>query len=447
MTERAGTLFGRSDDVGQAPARTSSCGESPLRGPVCKRVREPGRSQGEIRFEIPDDALAPSHPARLLWNVLGVVDISAFSAGYRAVEGGKGRSRLSPRMLLTLWLYAISIGVGSAREIGRLIKTDIAFRWIVGDVSAGHHTLSEFRVRYGAALETLLTDVLASLLDKGLISLDLVAQDGTRTRAAASAPSFRTKGGLLQCREQAALHLKAVLSSAGDPAHSRAEHARREAAARDLKARVESAITTVNHLQARHPPTSDTSPRASTTDAEARVMKMGDGGFRAAYNVQYATSGSPLGGPRAIVAFQVSNAGSDMGSMTPMVQQIQARTGALPKVLLADGGHAKHEDIVALKRQGVDVLVPPPDSAKSIAVLRSQNVAPEIVAWRERMEEPEAKELYRARASLCELPNAHQKSHHGLTQFLVRGLEKVTCVVLLHILASNLSGFAEKLLA
>ena len=251
-----------------------------------------------------------------------------------------------------------------------------------------------------------MTDVLAGLMEKGVLSLELVANDGTRTRAAATAPSFRTYGSLLECRAQAALHLKAVLAAAEDPELTRAQHNRRAAAARDFQERVEAAIATVTRLQEARKP-SDKPARASTTDAEARVMKMGDGGFRPAYNVEYAVAGSELGGPRTSVGVQVSNLGSDMGSLAPMVEQVRERTGELPKVLLADGGHAKHEDIVAVRAKGIDVLVPPPDNANSIEQLRLEGADPEVIAWRERMETPEAQQQYRARAGLCELSNAH----------------------------------------
>jgi hypothetical protein len=208
---------------------------------------------------------------------------------------------------------------------------------------------------------------------------------------------------------------------------------------------VEAAIATVGELQKKRKP-SDDPARASTTDAEARVMKMGDGGYRPAYNVQYAVAGSELGGPRTIVGVQVTNVGSDMSSLTPMAEQIQQRTGELPKTVLADGGHAKQEDIVKLRRQGVDVLVPPPENAKPLDQLRKEGADPEVIAWRERMETPEAQETYRARAGLCELSNAHQKSHHGLTQFLVKGIAKVTSVILLNVVASNLAQHANHLL-
>jgi transposase len=406
----------------------------PISGRGALRTTEPHRTQGEIRFEIPDEMISNSHPARLIWEVLGRQNLTKFGENYRSIEGRKGRSVVSLRMLLTLWMYAISIGVGSAREIARLTKTDIAFKWICGDLDVSHHTLSKFRVGNFKALDQLMTDILAALMHKGFLSLEIVAQDGTRTRAAAAAPSFRGYGSLLECRAQAALHLKAVLAAADDPEYTRAQHARREVAARDFQARVEDAIATVVELQQERGP-SDKPPRASTTDAEARVMKMGDGGFRPAFNVQYSVAGSEFGGPRTIVALDVTNMGTDMGMLAPMTSQIEKRTGARPKAVLADGGYVHHADIIDLERRGIEVLIPPSRRAKALDQLAGY--PPEIARWRFRMETPEAKKKYRARAGLCELINAHQKSHHGLSSFLVRGIQKVTCVVLLSAITSN----------
>lgn len=407
------------------------------------RVAEPQRRQSLIRFEMPEDTLAPTHPARVLWDVVGTLDLSAFLRDVKAVEGTVGRKTLSPRMKLTLWLYAISTGVGSAREIARLVRSDDAYRWIVGDLEVGHHALSLFRVEHGAALDKLMTDILASLVYKGVLSLDVVAQDGIRIRAAATAPSFRRYESLLECREQAALHLKAVLAEADDPELTRGQHAAREAAARDFQRRVEEAISTVAELQETRKP-SDKPARASTTDAEARVMKMADGGFRPAYNIQMATAGSPLGGPRTIVGLQVTNVGSDMGSITPMLVEIQWRTGQLPKTLLADANHAAHGCVRAATEAGVEVLMAVPERTRHGG--RQADDDPAIVAWRERMETDDAKKRYRARASLCELMNAHLRAHHGVDQFLVRGLAKVTCVALLAAITSNLLQHASALL-
>jgi len=407
------------------------------------RTKEPVREQGVFRWEMLEDALGADHPARLLWQVLGTLDLSGFVRNAKAVEGERGRDVLSVRMLLTLWLYAISIGVGSAREIARRIHGDAAFRWIVGDQSVGHAKLSEFRIGHREVVDKLFTDVLGTLLHRRLLSLSLVAQDGTRVRASASAPSFRRAASLEQCREQAALHLKAVLAEADDPEATEAEKLARLAAAVDYQRRVDEAIAAVKELQAE----GKKEPRASTTDADARVMKMADGGFRPAYNVQLATAGSPMGGARTIVGVRVTNVGSDWSSVPPMLDDIERRTGRLPAVLLADGNHGDHESIRDADARGVTALIALTKSRGGVTAGEKEANDPPIAAWRARMQTDEAKQTYRARASLCELPNAHFKSRLGLAHLLVRGLNKVTCVVLLTALASNLLAHANALLA
>ena len=174
-------------------------------------------------------------------------------------------------------------------------------------------------------------------------------------------------------------------------------------------------------------------------------MKMPDGGYRPGYNIQMATAGSPLGGPRTIVGVQVTNVGSDMGSISPMLDQMERRTGALPKVLLADANHAKHECIERCESRGVEALIPIPTRSRNPGPNADQTCA--IVAWRARMKTDRAKQLLRARSSLCELANAHLKHHHGMAQVLVRGLQKVTCVAMLAAIGANILQHVTALLA
>lgn len=402
------------------------------------RITEPERRQSVIKFESPDDALEPEHPARVLWQALGKLDLAAFLEGARSVEGQAGRPTHSPRMMLTLWTYAISRGTGSAREIERLIDSDKAFQWIVGGVSVTHHALSRFRVGHQKALDKLMTDILAALMHKGVLSLRLVAQDGMRVRAAASAPSFRKLDSLQDCREQAQLHLKAVLAQADDPELSAAQKAAREAGARDFQRRVDEAIATVETLQAQRS-ASDSPARASTTDADARVMKMADGGFRPGLNLQMATAGSEFGGPRTVVAVNVSNVGSDMSALTPMLDQIEQRTGQLPEVLVADANHANHAAIIDAKARGVDPLIAVPKKRARVTARVSRETDPRALEWMDRMRDDDAKALYRARAGLCEWTNAQAAGRCGIRQFLVRGIAKATNVALLFAITLNLT--------
>ncbi len=412
------------------------------------RTKEPFRGQGVMQWTIPEDALPVDHKARLLWRMVDGLDLSAFTADAKAIEGQQGRPVTSVRVLLTLWLYAISLGIGSAREIARLTKSDTAFRWIVGDLSVSHDVINEFRASRAEALDRLFTDVLATLIHKGLVSLDLVAQDGTRVRAGASSSSFRRLPALEACREQARLHLRVVLAEQDDPETSDAVKTARLRAARDYQRRVDEAIATVKELQEAMGPghkKKKDEVRASTTDADARLMRMGDGGYHPAFNIQMATAGSPLGGPHTIVGVQVTNVGSDISSVTPMLEQIRARTGKLPKTLLADANHADHACLARCAELGVEALIPVPARSKNPGPRGHHD--PVSTAWRARMETEAAKKTFRARPSLCELPNAHLKQHHGVTQFLVRGLGKVTCVAMLAALAANLLQHATRLLA
>ena len=470
----------------------------PLPPPPAPRIREPVRD-GQIVWRVTEDSLPISHPGRLFWEVVGTLDLSAFFKSSKAVEGRAGRPTHSVRMLLTLWLYALSQGVSEARKITRLTKSDFAYRWIAGDMEVCHDRLSRLRSEHRLALNNLYTQVLGVLLCHGLISLDLVGQDGTRVRASAGAASFRSERGLKACEEQARLHLHAVLGQQDDEELTDAQKARRLSAAEEYLHRVEEAK---QHLASMPPlpPTGDApgssgeatgtsapsrpagvptalsepnvpsagspgspgsprrqrpargkrsqrSPRkarVSTTDPEARVMKMPDGGYRPAFNIQFATAGSALGGPRTVVGLLVSNIGSDMGSLIPLVEDIEARTGQVPGVLLADGNHAKYSDIETLRARGIRVLVPPMGVEKDKAGIDKES--PELQAWRKDMESEEGKKRYRARAGLSELSNAHVKGKEGMDQFVVRGMGKVMGATLLAVLSLTLLNHASALL-
>lgn len=404
------------------------------------RTGEPQRAQGVIRFEIPEETLPADHRARVLWRIVSQLELSSFLSEAKAVEGHQGRDQTSVRMLLTLWLYAISVNVGSGREIERRLGSDPAFQWIIGDKRVGRTTLNEFRVSHPKAIEKVFTDVLGVLMGKGLVSLDLVAQDGTRVRASASSPSFRSASAISDCRRQAALHLRAVLAQADETDDVQQQRAR-EAKARDFQRRVDEAAAVVRELQESN--FSEKTVRASTTDAEARVMKMPGSGFAPAYNVQLATAGDPQGGARTIVGVRVTNVGSDYGSVGPMIDDIERKCGKRPSVLLADNGHASSADIRAAADRGVAAVIAP--QGRSMTKPPDPKEDPAIASWRERMRTDDAKQQMRARASLCELSNAHIKTRFAMASLLVRGLTKVTCMVLLSALTANLVAHAAAL--
>ena len=391
------------------------------------RLREPNRGQlvwGPIDLEaqLPDD-----HPARAIGAVIERLDLAALYAPIEARDEVAGAPAIDPKLLLGLWVYATSEGEGSAREIWRLTQLHTAYRWLCGGVEVGYHTLSDFRSQRGDVVNALITQVLALLLQQDLVDLRRVAQDGSRVRASAGAASFRREQTLHALMQEARAHLEAVTQEAADPTLSARRAAAIKRGAEQRLARLEAALQQLPDVIAtkQRSGAKDKTPRVSTTDPEARVMKMGDGGFRPAFNVQFATTADEA---RVIVGVEVTNRGSDAGQSTPMIEQIEQRTGERPAEMLVDGGYAQHEAIDEATDKQVTVYAPVPKPRKGDT--RSPHAPREddseaVAAWRQRMGTDEAKEIYKQRAATAETVNADAKENRGLDRLAVRGLDKV----------------------
>ena len=391
------------------------------------------------------DALLPGdHRARVVWAYVDSLNLSPLYAKIQAVEGKAGRDAVDPKILMALWLFATLEAISSARQVARLCERDLAYLWICGGVGVNYHLLSDFRTAHGAFLDQLLTDTVATLMHQGLVTLEVVAQDGMRVRAHAGSSSFRRRKTLERCREEAREQVRKLREESENEAKRETSNARREAAqkraATDREKRIERALEELEQLEnqkeKKRKGTGKTA-RSSTTDPEARKMKMGDGGFRPAYNVQFATDGDS----RVIVGVDVTNSGSDGGQMSPMHEQVRQRHGKTPRKYLIDGGFAGSEEITKVERRGSQVYAPILGAEK----LREKGIDPyarqpkdtdESFAFRQRMATEEAKTLYKERPSIAEFPNAECRNR-GLLQFRVRGLEKVRTVTLWYALTFN----------
>jgi hypothetical protein len=303
-----------------------------------------------------------------------------------------------------------------------------------------YHTLSNFRVDHSEFLDNLLTQSVATLVHEGLVTLDRVAQDGMRVRASAGAASFRRRKTLEECQAEAKEQVEALAKELEeDPAASnRRQDGARRRAARERSERIQQALAEMAEVEAKKKADEKDKARVSTTEPAARVMKMGDGGFRPAHNVQFATDTQG----QVIAGVDVVNTGSDQGQMSPMVEQIDERYDKTPPEFLVDGGFAKHEDIekVSTAEAGTKVYAPVPKPKKDSDRDPHQPLPgdSEIIAeWRVRMGTPEAKEIYKDRASTAECVNAIARNR-GLQRFLVRGVRKVRAVVLWFAIAHNL---------
>src|SRR5579859_658130 len=415
------------------PPAADARGSSPRK----PRLRTADRQQVIPAMPL-DNLLDTDHQARIIWGFVTGLDLTPLDQLIRSVEGGPGAPATDPRLLTALWLYATLEGVGSARALNGLCDQHNAFLWLCGGVSVNYHTLSDFRVAHVEFLDRLLTHSVAVLREQDLVDLNRVAQDGMRVRASAGAASFHRRRTLeeylTEAREQVQ-RLKEELED--DPAApSRRQAAAQERAAAEREQRLRRALARLPEREAKKKADDKEKARVSSTDPEATVMKMADGGFRPAYNVQFSTTCAD----QVIVGVQVLTVGSDLGQIAPMVEQIHERFGVYPAEVLVDGGFAKHEDIEAVAGQGdgctVYAPVPAPKDPKQDRYKPHAGDSAVIVRWRERMGTAVAKGIYKERAATAECVNA-QARNRGLVRLLVRGLRRVKALALWYAIAHN----------
>ena len=503
------------------------------------RLKEPERETIELRVMSLDSLIGADHPARLIWAYVSQLDLSELESLIKAREGVPGHPAITPRLLLALWLYATSDGVGSARHLARSCERDDVYRWLCGGVGVNHRTLGDFRVDHGELLDRLLVQSVTALVDEGLIDLDVLAQDGVRVRAAAGASSFRRRPRLeeqLEATKAALAELAKQVDSdpAADEERRRKRRAQRTA---ERLVRLEAAGAKIAEIEAQQPKPKDSTakaskataeppavgpapaapdrepprnpkddkpeavndkvetrasqtmpqtvepaaavadgkpqnaddgkpqaaddtvktgapqavaaaddeppettkngkykpPRVSTTDPEARVIKMPDGGFRPAYNMQIAS----VAGNQIIVAVDVSASSSDRGLARPMLEQVDATYGQLPDKHLVDGGYTKNADIEWAHGTDVAMHCPPVvNKHKTDPLAPREDDEAGVAAWRKRMASDEGKATYRKR-SIHECINARFRQW-GLRQLPVRGRAKAAIVLTWYAVANNI---------
>ena len=411
--------------------------------PAGLRLETAERGQIEFQQGSLDDLLSPDHRARQVWDYVEGLDLGVLYGRVRTTVQSTGRPAIDPAILISLWLYATLDGVGSARLLDRLCKSEAAYRWLCGGVGVNYHTLSDFRSEAGPVLDDLLSRSVTGLIVSGLIDVQAVAVDGLRVRASAGSGSFRTGERLQElyaAAKEAVEQLRTEVEEDPGSAERRTK-ARRQAAAEDRLRRLEEARRAHAKIeerreeearqQRRKKPRDGKPARASTSDPQARVMKMGDGGYRPAYNVQLTTT---VEGTH-IIGVSMTNNASDRGLLDPAIDDIIWRYGVSPRHALADGGFDSKDDIEELHAQKIEVFCPLPKNGKGDPAAPRKGDEEGVVAWRRRMATTRGQAVYKRRFA-CERPHAHMRNH-GLQQFLVRGIDKAKAVVLWHVHAFN----------
>ncbi|MDB5389042.1 MAG: Transposase, family, partial [Planctomycetaceae bacterium] len=436
------------NEVEIAAAKPSEGQPIPVEVGGIPRLRIPVRDQKVFTVESLDDQLAFDHEARAVWVFVCKLDLSALIMRVKSVEGQAGRDANDPRLLLSLWIYATLRGVDSARELHILCDESRPYRWLCGGVSMNYHSLASFRSENGAVLRDLRIQVVAILMHAGLVTLDVVAQDGMKVRASAGKSSFRREASLEECLAAARAQVE-TLETTPAPELDKRRQAAQARAAREKVERVTAALKNLEKLtqqkEAKKNGTGNTA-RASTTDPDAHVVKFSDGGYRPGYNVQFAIDS----GSGVIVGVHVTNAGNDFGQMSPMLRQIEDSTGQPVKALAVDCGYSTPDDIEAVEvEHGTTLYIPIKDRArkekKGLDIYARLKVDTDATAaCRARMATPEAQEIYKLRGQTAELINA-QARNRNFWFMPVRGLIKTAAVAELFALAHNIDR-AVKLL-
>lgn len=414
------------------------------------RVQLPQRHQAEMFGRSLDQLVREDHLVRTVVTYCESLDLSELYAPIKATHDNLGRTPIDPRILFELWLFATLEGENSGRRIDKLCKRDLAYMWICGEVSVNYHTICDFRTEHHELLERILTDSIALLHLNGLIKLETIAQDGMRVRASAGSGSFRRQGSLEESRLASEAFVQQVNDQDDDDDidSTKGQKSARKRAAQEKLDRLEHACLEMEQMQERYAKRNKqvseknkrSEPRASTTDPEARRMKMGDNGFRPAMNVQFANDADAL----VIVKADVNSEGSDASLLAPMYDEV-CETYCRPEKYLADGGFSKKDGVAHLESEGTKFYGKLCNEKKLLEAGKDPYAAKprenrHFTAFRERMGSEEAQAIYRRRAPAAEFPNAVCRNQ-GLTQFSVRGLVKAKSQVLWHALAYNFRRF------
>lgn len=290
------------------------------------------------------------HPARNIWNLLGRMNLSRFAGEIKSVRGHAGRNAWEPRLLIAIWIYAYSRGISSAREIERESAYEPAFRWLTGLKIVNHHTLSDFRVEHGAALQDLFVQVLAIMTMEKLITLERVTIDGTKVRACVNKKTFSRAQKIREHLKLAQRHVETLQNEEAEQEKRARSVAAKRRAARERVERLEGALAEVERLQAEKKWDRDKPCQASTTDPDAQFMRTSDHGLAPSYNVQLVTDTTH----KLIVDVEVSKQPSDSYHLLPALDRVEARLGVFPQQAVADGDYTKREAVVGAAQRKVD---------------------------------------------------------------------------------------------
>lgn len=372
MTHQAGQL--QLIEIPEQPAAERAGAGKPA-GPGAPKLRGVNRRQKMMAMIDVEELIGEDHKARAIWDLTGRLDLSGFAAPIRSERGQTGRPAWDPRLLVSVWVYAYSEGISSARQIERLMEHEPGLQWLTGLEAVNHHTLSDFRVAHQQALDELFAQLLGLLEEAGAVLLERVMHDGTKIRAQAGVDTFRTGKTIEQRLAQA----RELVRRMGDPRQQEPGRTRRQAARerarRERIERLEQAWAEWKAWQEKAPQGKRQPLRVSVSEPPARMMKHGDHAIAPSYNAQISTDA----GQRVVVGVHLSQCASDSNSLEAALAEVEKNLGRRPRQVVVDGGFTNRATIEAMAGKGVEMIGSLPDAGeRSAAAMKALGIDPEF---------------------------------------------------------------------
>jgi len=390
------------------------------------KLRRPNRNQFTYAAVDVEALIGPQHPARAIWELTGRLELEAFAEPLRSKQGEAGRPAWEPRLLVSVWIWAYSEGISSARELQRQCAYHPALQWLCGLETINHKSLSDFRAAHGEALDELFTQLLGLLSQEGLVDLEQVMVDGTRIRSQGSTSSLRRQGPIEQ-HLAAARELVEKLGEEEQPEqHSERVRAARRRAAREQVERLEQALEELPKIAAKKKSEPDKkAARVSESEPEARLQRESNGGYAAGYNAQLATGAKE----KIVVGVELTNEASDAEQLQPTLADVERRLGKQPRQVVADEGYASRANVEAMQQAAVELITPAPNAAgRAQASLKRAGIDPAFGA--EAFVYDETSDTYRCPAGRSmRYRRSSRKRHKQYRQYQAKGSDCQECAL------------------
>jgi len=331
--------------------------------PAAPRLKEPNRDQFVMDSFDLDKLIPENHLARGIAALVESLPTEGFLKENKSVEGHAGRPRLSPKMLLSIWVYSLSKGIGQASAIHAEMAHEPGLRWLAGNLIVCDRTISDFRTAQGEALRNTFSGLLGILNREGLIDLTELTLDGTKVKANAGSDSKRREKSLQEHIAQAANVVKELEQKEVSAEISKRREAAIKRGAEEKHQRLKKAAEELEEIRkGKKNDAEREEARVSMTDPEARTMKDGHGGFALSYNVQVVTETKN----KIVVHVEATQQASDQQQLEGVLERLQ-QENLMPERIIVDGGYSTAGNIALAEEQGVELIGPVPDLEKQQA--------------------------------------------------------------------------------